>query len=344
MKKIHLFLLSIAFASCQESVSVGTGVDDFYFVEHAGVTMPVWVRGNTASGAMVLVVHGGPGGEAMASYNSTAMAPIEAQYGVAYWDQRGGGSSQGGRNQDQVTLQTFSEDLHYVIQSLRLRYGQDLDVFLYAHSWGGMLSTDYFLRYGDTDRISGWFFLDGAFDFPMTLSRSKAYTEEIARERINAGDREKEWQEIIDFLSVREHGRSVKESLEINQYAWKGILLLDSLIADADNEPNFGRFGNPNNYLSGQMNMMGILHNEKFMSEVLSTAHTSRLHEIAVPALIVFGKYDLVIPPDLGDTLFQHLGSTEKRFVVLENSSHALMDNEPEKLNPEILTFIESHR
>lgn len=77
---------------------------------------------------------------------------------------------------------------------------------------------------------------------------------------------------------------------------------------------------------------------------LLKTSYTAQLQQITLPILIAFGKYDLVISPDLGDTLYQRLGSTDKKLVILARSGHAPMLNEPELLNPEVLAFVQAHR
>ncbi len=35
--------------------------EDYFWVEHNNARMPVWVRGNTASGTFIVFNHGGPG-------------------------------------------------------------------------------------------------------------------------------------------------------------------------------------------------------------------------------------------------------------------------------------------
>ena len=53
-----LFLL----ASCQkEEIKIGKTVSETFYVQNAGASMRVLVEGNTASKAILLFVHGGPG-------------------------------------------------------------------------------------------------------------------------------------------------------------------------------------------------------------------------------------------------------------------------------------------
>ena len=68
---------------------------DYFFLERDGAVMPIWVRGNVDSRTLLLMVHGGPGDSAQWYIESQAFKALEARYGVAYWDQRGAGTSQG---------------------------------------------------------------------------------------------------------------------------------------------------------------------------------------------------------------------------------------------------------
>jgi alpha-beta hydrolase superfamily lysophospholipase len=50
---------------------------------------------------------------------------------------------------------------------------------------------------------------------------------------------------------------------------------------------------------------------------------------ITVPALVVDGALDLLVGEDLAETLFESLGSTNKRLIVFPRNSHGwfLEDN-----------------
>lgn len=67
---------------------------DYFFVDHKGAEMPVWIRGKKASGIVLIWIHGGPGGSA---FNTVSREPafvevLEAEIAVAYYDQRASGN------------------------------------------------------------------------------------------------------------------------------------------------------------------------------------------------------------------------------------------------------------
>ena len=93
---------------------------------------------------IILVLHGGPGGD----YRS--LTPLEALaddgYRVVLWDQRGAGLSE---RHDGPTfdLDTYMNDLHAVIAYYTTSASQPV-VFV-GHSWGAMYATAYINEYGD---------------------------------------------------------------------------------------------------------------------------------------------------------------------------------------------------
>lgn len=49
---------------------------------------------------------------------------------------------------------------------------------------------------------------------------------------------------------------------------------------------------------------------------------SSRLSSIHVPSLVIHGTSDDVVPFSQGEAVFNHLASTDKRFVPVKNAGH----------------------
>jgi proline iminopeptidase len=99
--------------------------------------------GNPAN-PLVLVLHGGPGGDYRALLSLQALAADG--YRVAFWDQRGTGLSQR-HDPDAFTWPALLEDLRQVIDHYASGATQPL-VFI-GHSWGAMYATWFINQYGD---------------------------------------------------------------------------------------------------------------------------------------------------------------------------------------------------
>lgn len=91
---------------------------------------------------MVIVLHGGPGGDYRYMLNCKAFA--NNNYYVVFYDQRGSGLSK--RHPKSVySIQIMLDDLNAVIAHYRTR--PDQKVFLLGQSWGAMLATAFINKY-----------------------------------------------------------------------------------------------------------------------------------------------------------------------------------------------------
>jgi proline iminopeptidase len=87
---------------------------------------------------MIVVLHGGPGGDYRAMLNCAQFA-ADSFY-VVFYDQRGSGLSKR-HSRETYTVQIFIDDLAAVIQHYRRQ--PDQKVILMGLSWGAMLATAY---------------------------------------------------------------------------------------------------------------------------------------------------------------------------------------------------------
>ncbi len=94
-----------------------------------------------ANQPVVIVVHGGPGGDL--TYLKSLQA-LSDDYRVVHFDQRGTGLSPR-ENTAQHSIDLFLQDLDGIVDAFR----GNGKVRLIGHSWGGMLATAYIGRYGE---------------------------------------------------------------------------------------------------------------------------------------------------------------------------------------------------
>ena len=73
-------------------------------------------------------------------------------------------------------------------------------------------------------------------------------------------------------------------------------------------------------------------------------SYTEEVKNITIPSLFLWGKYDMVVPPQLGRNAFEKCGSNEKKLVIFEKSGHSPMDHESTKFANEIIEFIEAYK
>jgi proline iminopeptidase len=103
-----------------------------------GVTFHAEAFGDPAN-EVVIVVHGGPGGDYRALLDLQALSD---EYYVVFYDQRGTGLSPR-VDAAELTLESAIEDLDRIVQ----HYGGGEPVSIVGHSWGAMLASAYIGRY-----------------------------------------------------------------------------------------------------------------------------------------------------------------------------------------------------
>ncbi len=153
---------------------------------------------------LIIVIHGGPGGDFRSLLNAKALA--NDGFHVVFYDQRGTGlSKREDRSQfeNKGAIDLFIDDLDKLITLYRV--GPEQKVFLMGHSWGAMLATAYINKY--PQKITGAVLAEpGGLTWPQTedyLSRSnevklfnEAINNALVPESIIAG---KSQHEILDY-------------------------------------------------------------------------------------------------------------------------------------------------
>ncbi|MBL56182.1 MAG: hypothetical protein CMP61_03245 [Flavobacteriales bacterium] len=337
-----LIILSVLLFSCRNNQDVSK-LDETIYVRSQGSDMPVHIHGNLNSKVLLLMVHGGPGGSGLDYRAGKYTVPLEQRFAVAYWDQRGQGMSHGKYNTEAMTLDQMCKDLDAVIQVLQAKYGDSIKTVVLGHSWGGMLTANYMINENNQKKISGWIEANGAHDIPQLNKDAIQMFKEVADEQINEGNNVSNWKDVLTWAQAIDTNNITADiSYEINLKAYQAEewLIDDGVMAYP--EPG----GNKVPFLAGPVNplvsfLSGNLTNSLLLDEIERTALTKELHKVTVPTLILWGKYDFVVPPSLGWDTYHSISSTDKEIVLFEQSGHSPMSNEWEAFSEAIISFIE---
>ena len=81
-------------------------------------------------------------------------------------------------------------------------------------------------------------------------------------------------------------------------------------------------------------------------AEILTKPLTDKLQTITVPSLLLWGKYDFVVPPSLGEEMLNELGTpaADKSLILFERSGHGFEGSEMDKLVEEVINFVEQYK
>ena len=345
MRYLPIILLTLILSSCQQKEDLAQ-LDVTIHVRNDGADMPVYIRGNMNSKVVLLIVHGGPGGNGLEYRDGPWTVDLESKYAVAYWDQRGQGMSQGQYDKSVVTVDQMVDDMDAVIKVLKAKYGSGLNVFALGHSWGGTLTAKYMTTENLQHNLKGWIESNGAHDIPkLNIEATKMYIQ-VAQEQIALGNHVSDWQGILDWANTIDTTNITNDiSGEINSNAFKveEWLTDDGVMQKGEeggNETSF--FFGPTNALTSLLS--GNATSSLLLNEVEATALTDQLSKVTIPVLALWGKYDFVVPPALGYDTFNKVSSASKKVVVFDRSGHSPMSNEWRPYTDEVILFIETHR
>jgi pimeloyl-ACP methyl ester carboxylesterase len=346
MKNTILILSVIAYflTACQkEKITLSERAEDLFYVINKGASMPVLVEGNTKQKAIILVVHGGPGSDAMLAMNGSWMDTLEQRYAVAYWDQRNAGNTQGGGNHSDLNIATMTEDLKQVILTLKSRYGQDKSVFLYAHSFGGCLSASFLTTGDNQNLVKGWINIDGSHNFPLKDAASKKMQIDIGTVEKNAGRNVAEWTKLLDYAQANDPQTSIAVSDVFNANAYAAIKLMKDINPLMTNKTN-DLAASQNSFFSRTINFASVGFNSQLFNELYKIEFSSKLNRLTLPVVCLFGKYDFVVPPALADDVLSKVKSTFKKKIIFEKSGHDPYASEASLLNAEVIKFVEQFK
>ena len=345
--RIFLIILLIynILCSCQkEKISIGANISDTFFLVNNGATMRIIVEGNTGSQTFLIFVHGGPG-TGSTFYNTNYISKnIENKYAVVYWDQRNSGASQGSTNGKNLNLPQMTEDLKKVIQLLKGRYGQNSGIFVLGHSFGGLLVSSFMTTANYQSMVKGWICVDGSHNYPLndTLTRQMLLT--VGQEQIALNKNPENWTPIISYGNTHPGNFTLEESYklsadaadaetyiaEVNKFDYVTYLLDHLFSKDLT--------------LTAQLFNHLYSSNAAFNTELAKTEFSTSLYKVVRPTLILYGKYDFICPPTLGEDLFNRINTSEKRMVISPVSGHNLMFQDETLFCDEVNNFIEHYK
>jgi proline iminopeptidase len=271
----------------------------------------VWYREvGEGDGAPLLCLHGGPGASHHVLESLEALASDRR---VIFYDQLGCGQSDRPDNPALWTVDRFVEELAQVRAALRLE-----NPHLFGSSWGGMLAMQYLLDRkpelrslilcGSPASMPRW-----AADCEELLAQQPAEVVKVIREHEAGGFTAcPEYQAaILGFY--REHVCRLNPwpaSLERSFAATGGS------VYQAMNGPS-------------EFSVTGTLRNWDVMH---------RLGEIAIPTLLVGGRYDECRPDHLAE---MHRRITGSQLAIIEDASHLCFVEQPVEFTALVSSFLD---
>ncbi|MEM6343803.1 MAG: alpha/beta hydrolase [Bacteroidota bacterium] len=334
-----LLLLSCLTLACGKTDL--SKLDETIYVRYNGADMPAYVHGNGSDKVFLVVLHGG-GSFGLAFRTPDFRRELESRYAVVYWDQREQSMSQANQAQA-LSVGERAKDVGALLSVLKAKYGEDIKLFLFGHSWGGTLGMTYLLQEGAQEQLKGWIMASGAYDFPLTIDERYLLLLDVSEAAVpNPNDmREQQWIDLNTELRALNQDSLRSDPDLLRPYVEDALryLLLDNEILPAN-------LGNLYRTTIVENNPLYWWLNDRASKPYLEArdagyALRERLAEITLPTLLLWGRFDLSVPPALGEIALAEQGSVDKTLVILEQSEHLPYLSESEQFLAEMIAFVE---
>ncbi len=273
----------------------------------------VWFkRVGGGAGLPLLAIHGGPG---LPHNYLLALERLAEEREVIFWDQLGCGHSERPSNTELWTMERSVAEMEAVVQALGLNR-----FHIFGNSWGGMLAQQYVL-----DATSG--------AVSLTISNSIAsipqFSDMVARLK---RDLDPATQSAIDRHEAAGTTHSAEYQAAIRTWnetylcrvrPWPTELL--EAFSKMGAEIFETMFGPSDFHIVGTIRDWDVF---------------DRLAEIALPTLVLAGRYDECVPEHMWE-MHRHIAGS--RFELFESSAHMPFIEEPARFDHVMRDFLRLH-
>ena len=166
----------------------------------------------------------------------------------------------------------------------------------------------------------------------------------FADRELAIGREQEFWREVKDTLAVLpSSGATLDQWLTLNGLGHRAGDVIPEIAEREAHETTLrdAYWGNPLDPLANLIS--SGLTGELLIDEVLATNLSPTLDQIEIPTLILWGRYDFVVPPTLGTDAFSRIGTSDKEMWIFEHSAHSPMYDQPDEFYQVLADWISRH-
>lgn len=300
------------------------------YVRLGGLDQWVMIRGECIANPVLILLHGGPGFSGDRHFFRRFNAPLEREFTVVYWDQRGSGKSfQKTIPKSSMTIEQFISDLDQLVDAVRRRTEQH-QVTIFGHSWGSVLGVLYAARF--PQNVSAYVGSGQIGDALAAESASYAFALSEAERRDN--------RKAIEEL------RAIGPPPYPASALWKERMWMQRLEGRLGPRAlwDLGRMflGGPEAPIADLPNLYrGFRFSlDAMWPEVSSINLIERVPELRMPAFFFLGRQDHWVPPETSGDYVDALTAPSKEIIWFEESGHEPFADEPAKFNASMVEFV----
>ena len=207
-----------------------------------------------------------------------------------------------------------------------------------------MVPKSFLLEDENSHLISGWINIDGStiVDNEITWQYRHGFLIDIANEQMSEDSIK--WSNAIEWAQNNKPIESQSQKEEWRKFighAGEGLIPTDDLNISARDFLGV-IFNSSYNIFPAYLSANSSLVSYKLYTDAEGTNLLPLLHKIEIPVLTIWGKYDDVIPPQLGMDGFNALGTVanRKEFILFQESGHQPFVNQADLFTKKVVEFV----
>jgi len=293
-------------------------IEEARFLPIGGIEQWITIRGDNRSNPVLLFLHGGPGDTQ--SHLTSVYGPLEHNFVLVQWDQRGAGKTLAradGANQT-ASLERLVEDGIELAEYAR-GYLRTNNLSLIGHSWGSFLGAhivkrrpDLFRAFVTTGQVVSWHGLVEA-QYRYTLERARADSNAAAIRELEALG-VPAFDNFDQYLVMRRWLNRYLAAADVRWLAEQDALVGATLTT-----------AEATAYWQGFRTMSGM------QATVFSMDVQSLGLDYKLPFLLLQGAEDQITPTSMAEVYFSRVTAPIKRKVLFDGAGHfTLMTHTPQ--------------
>jgi pimeloyl-ACP methyl ester carboxylesterase len=304
-------------------------IAEIKYLRLGGVDQWVMIRGQSIRNPPLILLHGGPGLSETGLFRHFN-APLEKDFTVVYWDQRGAGKSYDPQiPRSSMTVEQFIADLDELVEAVCRRLGKD-KVTIFGHSWGAALGVLYCARF--PHKVAAYVGSGQVGDCARGEELSYAYALEKAQ-----NVRNRRALEALRDIGPPPH--NVKKLMAVRTWVqWldgqlgaKTLWTMGRVILGGKESSIFDL---PTTYRAFRSTL------EAMWSEVSKLNLLELAPALEVPVFFLLGRKDHWVPAECSMAYFDALKAPSKKLVWFEESGHEPFMDEPAMFNATMVALV----
>lgn len=316
-----------------------TGVQKAQYITLGGIEQYIQIRGQDISNPVIIMLHGGPGGN-MAYYSYYWQADLEYDYTIVHWDQRGCGNTYySSKEAEKPTFDLLLSDLDELVEYIRLEYDKE-KIIIMGHSWGTFLGGIYSGEY--PEKVSAYIAISQMLDFKKSEEVSAQEAIYLANMAGKTQDAEKISEKLKLIMTYEKLDKwEAMELIKFRQLKEKYLPL------QYGNNMIFLRLFSPYMTFYDLKWMFSfdklMESNSKLYKALLSERKLSMYDytlKYKVPVIIIAGDCDWTTPYSMTLNYFNNISAPNKELIIIENTGHIPFVDKPREFSKALLKVL----